>query len=140
MKEKNLIILEGVSGSGKSTLLRSLNVARDFADYHWHRFTATEWVYGITENRHVSVPDLRHYERQICRIWPTLLVTLTCDPYIALRRKENFPGEIIEPNIAEANKLFLVYHNYITVIPKKIIVNTSSRSIEECTEIILGMI
>lgn len=137
---KRLIVLEGISGAGKSTLLAELNRATNFRDYHWHRFSATEWVYGTLNRRSIDLEKIRKYEEDVQRIWPTLLVTLTCDPYIALERKRHIPGEIIEPEIAIANKLFCVYHNYLTVIKNKIILNTSIKSVEECVETVLRRI
>lgn len=132
-----LIILEGISGSGKSTLLREINVRRDFNDHHWHRFTATKWVYGTINRRDICLEDLRKNEEKIQKIWPTTLVTLVCDPYLALKRKSEMPNEHIENDIAIANKLFLVYHNYLTVIKRKIVICTNDRTVEECANLIL---
>lgn len=135
---KNLVILEGISGAGKSTLLAALNRARNFQDYHWHRFTATEWVYGAIQNRPVLLPDLRQYEQKVAEIWPTVLVTLTCDPYIAVARKEHDPKEIIEPQIALANKLFIVYHKYLTSFSRKIMLNTNELNVDKCVDYVLS--
>lgn len=137
LDDKRLIILEGISGSGKSTMLRELNVRREFKDLHIHRFTATSWVYGAIQRRDVCLEQLRQDEDAIQKIWPTTLVTLTCDPYLAVKRKEKMAGEFIEEHIAIANKLFVMYHNYLTVIKRKIIINTNVTSIEDCAEVIL---
>jgi thymidylate kinase len=132
-----LLIIEGISGSGKSTLLRSLNVSREFQDHHWHRFSATKWVYGTLYRREIDLEQIRRDEDKIQEIWPTTLVNLTCDPNVALERKAFMPGEHIERGIGLANELFIIYHEHLTVIQNKILVNTDDKTVEECTDLIL---
>ena len=143
MRQDNtqLIILEGISGSGKSTLLRKLNEMRNFEDHHWHRWTATKWVYGTIERRPIFLEQLRSDEEAIQRIYPTTLVTLTCDVQVALERKKEMKNEYIENQIELANKLFIAYHQYLTMIKNKIIVNTDTdTSIDTCALLILDKI
>jgi len=135
-----LIVLEGISGAGKSTLLRRINEMRRFQDHHWHRWTATKWVYGTMHRRPIDLEQIRRDEEAIQLIYPTILVTLTCDPFQALQRKRDMPNEYIEPNIAIANNLFLVYHKYLTTIRNKIIICTNYKKIDECAELILKRI
>lgn len=137
MSDSRQIVLDGISGSGKTTLISALAKARNYIDFHIPRSTPSAWVYAAIENRSVCLVDLRNYETKLQELLPTTLVTLTCDPYIALRRKESMPNEIIEPNIAIANKLFMVYHNYLTSIKRRIVVCTNHRSVDECVELIL---
>jgi thymidylate kinase len=137
---KNFIILDGISGSGKTTLLGRVNRARNYEDYHIHRFTATEWVYGTLYDRNVSLRDLRNYERKIQAIWPTLLVTLTCDANEAKKRKEQLHDNYVEQELEQANKLFICYHDHLTVIENKILINTSNLTEKQCVAAILGQI
>lgn len=134
---KRLIIFDGISGSGKTTLKDALNRATNYRDLHIHRFTATDWVNSVLNKRPVNLVELNHYEDQIQEIIPTTLVTVTCDPYIALDRKHKEGDTLIEPEIAIANKLFMVYHNYLTCIKRKIVVCTNTRSVDECIKLIL---
>lgn len=135
--DTRLIILEGISGSGKSTLLRRLNEMRDFQDHHWHRWTATKWVYGTLNRRDVDLEQLRRDEEAIQLIYPTTLVTLVCSPVLALERKSKMQEEYIEDNIAEAQRLFSFYHNHLTVIKNKISIWTGGQTVDECAEFIL---
>lgn len=134
----NLIILDGISGGGKTTLKHALNRAREYQDYHIHRFTATEWVYATLNRRPVNLEKLRRDEEKMQKIWRVTHVTVVCDPYIALQRKQSMPNEVIEQDIAIANKLFLVYHNYLTVFKRKLVINTNLHSIDECVQLILN--
>lgn len=138
--DTRLILLEGISGAGKSTILRLLNEMRNFQDHHWHRWASTKFVYGVLERREVSIEQLRQDEEKIQKIWPTTLVTLTCHEHVALARKQSMPNEYIENNIAEANKLFLIYHNHFTAIERKIIVNTEIKTPQQCAELILARV
>lgn len=136
----NLIILDGISGAGKTTLKHAISNARGFKDYIFHRFTPTEWVYSVINRRHVNLELLKTHEEKIQDIWNVTLVTLTCDPFKALERKATMANEVIEPEIAIANKLFVVYHNYLTAFKRKIIINTNDKTIEECTNLILNRV
>jgi len=134
----NLIILDGISGTGKTTLKHAISNARGFKDYIFHRFTPTEWVYSVLNRRSINLELLKTHEEKVQEIWDVTLVTLTCDPHKALKRKSTMLEEVIEPDIALANKLFLVYHNFLTSIKKKIIINTNDKSINECTDLIIN--
>lgn len=135
--DTRLILLEGISGSGKSTILRRLNEMRNFQDHHWHRWSATKWVYGTLYRREVDLEQLRKDEEAIQLIWPTTLVTLICDPEVALQRKSEMPNEHIEDQIHRANELFRVYHEYITVVKNRTIIWTNGKTVDRCAELIL---
>lgn len=106
---KQLVILDGISGSGKSTTLTAVNIARNYRDYHFHRFTATEWVYATLYNRPFDLAEIHRIERQIRDIFVVTYVWMSCPPEIALSRKQELKDPYIEPEIAKASKLFLQY-------------------------------
>lgn len=130
---KFLIILEGISGSGKSTVQHHINVARNYQDYHIHRLVATEYVYGILYHRPISLKNLQKIEKKFCRVLPTVLVLLTCNEKIARSRKEVLRDKYVEKDLRSAQNLFKKWYETYSVIPRKILVDTSYKTIEEIT-------
>lgn len=124
MGMRRVIIFEGISGSGKSTIEDLYRARNNYYDYTIHRFTASKYVYSATENRSIDVRGLWRIEEGLQNICPVWLVTLTCNPYEAIRRKEDMGDPSIEENIAKAQELFITYHNEITRIKRRILLST----------------
>lgn len=120
---KQLVIFDGISGSGKSTTLEAINHARNFTDYHFHRFTATEWVYANLYNRPFDINEIHRIEKEIQKIFLVTYVWMSCNPNTAYERKVALNDQYIEP-LADAQALFADYFYNVSLFDHKLIVSS----------------
>ncbi len=126
----NIVIFEGMSGSGKDSLQKSVAKLFDYNIITINRFTPSIWVYDSLRGFD-RTDEIIKFEREFDCLMKPFLVISYCDPEISEKRdvvKENaFKYEFEKDKFEEYEKTICQY-------TRKIIIDTSINSVEECAK------
>ena len=138
----NLVILafEGPDKSGKSSLINSINSVTNYKYLCIDRFTGSAWVYDNLSQRRDRNDQLIKFEKQISELEFGIFINifLICDEEILIQRIKKFDefAEVRLKRLSEMIKLYDYYREQVCQI-KSIVINTSYKSINECSSEII---
>jgi len=125
-----IVIFDGCSGSGKTTLRYKLFYAMDFDVLTIDRFTPSVWVYdylrGIYRTR-----AIQDFEERFNKFDP-LFVLCLCNAEDARSRIKDNSLRKVEFDVEDELEAFEQYFLWVSRYSKKIKLDTSNLSIDEC--------
>lgn len=134
-----LIIFEGVDKSGKTTLKDKFNKKTNFDYVVLDRLTTSSKIYNNFFNRD-RLEYYNRFERSILESFNVLVVLCECDTNLILDRLVK-ANEILPEQLKDIDKVKKAFKKeVIKSFSNYIIIDTSSRSTEECVEIIIRKI
>jgi thymidylate kinase len=136
------VIFEGCDKVGKSTLFKLYRSATHYGPLAIDRFTGSNWVYDSIYHRENNLNAYLESETFIQSIYDCYLILLSAPTEVIKERIEkNEIGDdktIALKNFERADKLFQDYFMNHSKYHRKLMMDTSMHTPDECLDIILG--